>query len=219
MANHPYLALTPLSNTTPQVQLNPLKVYCAGPAFRNGGPLKDAHPSVTGLEFDIVQEGATNFGGFRPYNLPERVRPFHMPKEQSFTVPIIFELLLPDSLSAVELDETSASFFFILGTNNCIAHDEAIMAMNPSKNSYEQVMHHIIALATNRLHLRSLVSDRQDWMWVMIAQCPLFQEKVTQDNWDDVWPLLNHDTVKLNVYFIEVCPNGKDVWETWNRGA
>lgn len=216
MANHPYAALPQLANTT-QAHSNPLKVYCAGPSFRNGGPLKDAHPLVTGLAFDTVQDGDTSFGGFRPYNLPERVRPFTMPKENSFIVPVTFEVLLPDGLSAVELDPTRASLYFVLGMINCLSHAEATISINPSQNSYEQVMHQIIALATNRLHLRSLVSDRQDWMWVMIAQCPLFQEKVTEDNWEDVWPLLNHDTVKLNVYFIEVCPNGKDRWETWDQ--
>jgi hypothetical protein len=218
MPNNPYVGLSPASGSA-QVQLNPLKVYCAGPSFRNGGPLKDAHPRVTGIDFDIIEEAETNFGGFRPYNLPERARPFGMPKQHSFTVPITFEVLYPDGLSAVELDPTRASLYFVLGMDNCLSHVEATISINPLQNSYEEVMHQIIALATNRLNLRSLVSDRQDWMWVMIAQCPLFQEKVTEDAWEEVWPLLNHDTVKLNVYFIEVCPNGKDVWETWKRDA
>ena len=218
MANNRYAA-SPQGSGPAQGPQNPLKVYCAGPSFRNGGPLKDAHPRATGIDFDTIQEGETNFGGFRPYNLPQRARPFNMPKENSFTVPITFEVLLPDGLSAVELDATRASLYFILGMDNCLASVDATISINPSQNSYEEVMHLIIALATNRLKLRSLVSDRQDWMWVMIAQCPLFQEKVGEDNWEDVWPLLNHDTIKLNVYFIEVCPNGKDVWETWTRDA
>ncbi len=218
MANNPYAALSQASSST-QGQHNPLKVYNAGPSFRNGGPLKNAHPRMNGLEYETIEDGETNIGGFRPYNLPDRARVFNMPKEHSFMVPITFEVLFPDSLSAVELDPTHASLYFILGTDNCFSHAEATIIINPSQNSYEQVMHHIIALATNILHLTSLAADRQDWMWVMIAQCPLFHEKVTEDNWDDVWALLSHDTVKLNVYFIEVCPNGKDVWETWKRNA
>ena len=188
-----------------------LETYNVGPSSRDGGPLRKTDTRLT-----IIRDGLTDVGGYRPRVLPDTTTPFHMPKEHAFALPVTIEVLNPDILSATDLVAGYTTLFFSVSNNSILAHGEALVDINPSKTSYIQVMNQIINAAT-RLTGLSLTSHPQDWMWVVLVRGPLFQERVTSQNWDEVWPLLGHQTFRLMIYLIEVCPEGSKEWDTWQR--
>lgn len=224
MSINPYAALcegaNPNEHARPNEDAGPnegqqvlLQTYNVGPSSRDGGPLRRINVGLA-----MIDDGLTDVGGFRPHPLPARADPFNMPRKGSFALPVTFEVLDPDILSAANLVTGYTSIHLSVSLGNCVlSHVQGMVNINPSKTSYEQVMHQIIAVATNLTGLVSLTSHRQDWMWVVLAQGPLFLEKVTIRTWDEVWPILGHQTFKLTIYLIEVCPDGKEIWETWQR--
>lgn len=203
-------------------QQKPLQIFNAGPSCRNGGALETAHEHAKNVGFIEVREveDSGENTGFRLVSLPARLESFTRTEHDSFKVPIIVEVLDPDALSAFVLDERQemvTEYYFTIGSHNSVSHDRATTFISPSNDSFQGIMHQICALAAGLTRYQTIATHRNDWGYVLIASCPLFQQTITADNWSWVWPVLRLNTVKLHLYLIETCPSGKLNWDTWQR--